>query len=607
MSQLDRLQRLPHGSHVCPIYQHDRERLTTAAAFVAPGIARGERCLYVASEPGIDRLLGELEALGLDVGAELDRGALHLLSDRDVYLRNGHFSADAMLEYLDLKEREAIRDRFSALRYAGEMSWAAASDREHELIPYEIRLNEFLDGRRMVVSCSYNRERFDDAIIHDVLRTHPIVVIGDRAYDNPYYEPPELLARATPESVEFRRARLRWWVERLRALGEREAEREELLGQLRQAQKLDAMGRLASGVAHDFNNLLTIIVGSVGLLEDLVDGDEARALVQEIKRACEKSSALTRQLLSFSRREVPAPRATDLNSLVEETLDMLVRLLGQGIRVEKELDRRPLIVRVDPGQIQQVLMNLAVNARDAMPDGGTLALRTRAERVDGEQAERLGLEAGPYASVEVVDTGTGMTDEVRERLFEPFFTTKGRGRGTGLGLAVVHGIVIQNHGAIQVESRPGEGSTFTVWLPVVAGSVDEPEPRAPAPATGGNGESVLVVEDEQAMRKLIRRVLERAGYQVLEAADAAEGMRRFSAQRVDLVIADVGLPDMRGDELAESLLRVAPSARILLLSGYTEEEIGERVRDLGVAFLPKPFALHDLLSAIAIALGGERT
>jgi len=511
-----------------------------------------------------------------------------------------------MLRYLDYKEREAIRDRFSGLRYVGEMSWALSPGNESGLIPYEARLNDFLGGRRMVVGCFYNRERFDDAIIHDVVRTHPLVVIGDRDYENPYYEPPHFLMQAAPEPVEFKRLRVPWWIERLRLVADGEAEREELIGQLRQAQKLDSMGRLASGVAHDFNNLLTVIVGSADLLEDLVDDEEALALVQEIRRACKHSSALTRQLLSFGRKEFPAPRAIDLNTLVEEALEMLQRLLGQRIRVEKELAHAPLIVQADPGQIQQVLMNIAVNARDAMPDGGTLTIRTRVEQVDGEHAERLGLEPGAYASLQVGDTGTGMTDEVRERLFEPFFTTKRHGHGTGLGLAVVHGIVIQNHGAIQVESRPGEGSVFTVWLPLIAGAADEPEPQAPPVSTELAGKTVLIVEDEGVIRNLVRRILERAGYRVLEAADSVEGTRQFHAQAVDLIILDTGLPDMGGVELAASLLREAPATRVLLLSGHTEEEIGERVRDLGIVFLRKPFGQQDILSAVGSALGLER-
>jgi signal transduction histidine kinase/CheY-like chemotaxis protein len=606
MSQLEALQRLPHGTHVCPIYHHDEERVTTAAAFLAAGLARGERSLYVTSEPGIDRLLAELTVQRFDVQAELDKGALHLLSDQDVYLRDGHFSGEAMLEYLDLKEREAIQDRFSGLRYAGEMSWAAAGSSECGLIPYEIRLNEFLEGRRMVVGCFYHRERFDDAIIHDILRAHPLVVIGDRDYDNPYYEPPHLRRQAAAEPVEFKRMRVRWWMDRLRLVAEKEVEREELIGQLRQAQKLDAMGRLASGVAHDFNNLLTVIVGCASLLEDLVDDDEALALVEEIQRACRQSSALTRQLLSFSRNDVPSPRAIDLNTLVEEERVMLKRLLGGRIRVDTDLERVPLIVRADPGQIQQVLMNLAVNARDAMPEGGTLTIRTRAEQVNAERAERLGLEPGSYACLEVGDTGTGMTDEVRQRLFEPFFTTKGKGHGTGLGLAVVHGIAIQNLGAIQVDSRPGEGSVFTVRLPMIAGAADEPEPQAPPASVEAEGQTVLIVEDEDAIRNLTRRVLERAGYKVLEAANAVEGTRLFQAQAVDLIIVDVGLPDMSGDELAESLLRQAPATRVLLLSGYTEEAIGERMRYLGMAFLPKPFGPQDMLSAVATVLSRER-
>jgi CheY-like chemotaxis protein len=216
------------------------------------------------------------------------------------------------------------------------------------------------------------------------------------------------------------------------------------------------------------------------------------------------------------------------------------------------------------------------------------------------------LEPGSYASLQVGDTGTGMTDEVRQRLFEPFFTTKGHGRGTGLGLAVVHGIVIQNHGTIHVGSRPGEGSVFTVWLPMVAGAADEPEPQAPPASTQAQGETVLIVEDEDALRNVLRKVLERAGYQVLEAANAVEGTRQFHAHAVDLVISDVGLPDLSGDDLAESLLREAPATRVLLLSGYTEGDIGERVRDLGIVFLPKPFTLEELLSAVATVLGHER-
>ncbi len=605
MSQLDALEGLPHGSHVCPIYEHDRERFLAAGAFLAPGLERGERCLYVASEPGIERLLAELSARGVDVRAELDRGALHLLSDRDVYLRDGGFSAEAMLHYLDSKEREATRDRFSGLRYAGEMSWAVTTNGETALIPYEARLNEFLEGRRMVVGCFYHRGRFDDAIIHDVIRAHPLVVIGERDYDNPYYEPPELLMQAAPELDGFKRIRVRWWIERLRMIAERETEREELLEQLRQAQKLDALGRLASGVAHDFNNLLTVIVGCADLLTALVDGEEALALVHDIRRACEQSAGLTRQLLSFSRKDVHARRAVDLNALVEETRGVLKRLLGERIRVETDLEPSPLIVRADPGQVQQVLMNLAVNARDAMADGGTLTLRTRADRVEGEQAERLGLVPGPYARLQVRDTGTGMTDEVRQRLFEPFFTTKGHGRGTGLGLPVVHGIAIQNHGAIEVDSRPGKGSVFTLWLPMVAGAIDEPEPRAPDAVTEAQGRTVLIVEDEDAVRVVLRKVLERAGYQVLQAADAAEAARLFVQHTVDLLVLDVGLPDMRGDELAEALLGAAPATPALLLSGYSEEEIGERVHDLDIAFLPKPFAPQDLLSAVARVLSRE--
>lgn len=603
MTSLEALARLPHGSHVCPIYHRDEERVLTGAAFLVPGLARGERCLYVASEPGINLLLAELTARGIDVAAERERGALQVLSDRDVYLRSGRFSADAMMEFLDAEDREATRAHFSGLRYAGEMSWAVSVGSEDDLIPYEARLNEFLEGRRMVVSCFYSRERFDDAVIHDVLRTHPLVVVDDREYDNPYYEPAHLLLQAAPAPLEFRRTRARWWLERLRAVADSEIKREELMAQLRQAQKLDTLGRLASGVAHDFNNLLTVIVGSAELLRDRVDDTESLALIQEIRRAADQSTALTRQLLSFSRKEVAAPREVDLTALVAETMGMLRRLLGQGIRVEMALEDAPLVVRVDPAQIQQVVMNLAVNARDAMPEGGTLTLRTRAEQVDGERAARLRLEPDRYAVLQVSDTGTGMTDEVRERLFEPFFTTKGHGRGTGLGLAVVQGIVLQSKGTIDVESRPGGGSVFTLWLPSVAATLDRPQAQDLLPVPAASGETVLLVEDEEAIRRVLRAVLERAGYRVREASNAADGLREARAQAADLIILDIGLPDLRGDQLAETLLRLDPAPRILLLSGYTEENIGERVRELGVAYLAKPFTLEAITTAVAAALG----
>jgi PAS domain S-box-containing protein len=371
-----------------------------------------------------------------------------------------------------------------------------------------------------------------------------------------------------------------------------------LEAQFHQAQKLEAVGQLAGGLAHDFNNLLTAILGYANLLEMAIEpGDPRLDDVAEIIRAAQRAAALTRQLLALSRREVRQPTIVNLNTLVSESLQMLRRLLPESIDATANLEPALWQVRADVSQMEQVIMNLAVNARDAMPSGGRVRIETANTAIDEHFAsQRVGVSPGDYVRLSVSDTGVGMTDEVKERLFEPFFTTKEHGKGSGLGLATVHGIVKQSGGHIWVYSEQGRGSTFKVYLPRADGvSLEERKADATEPATGTG--TVLVVEDERAVRFLTRTILTRLGYEVFEAAGPAEAMAWAvgRGEPVDLLLSDVVMPGESGPELHSRLAVLWPGLKVLFMSGYTDDSVArERLVEPGVAFLQKPFTADDL-------------
>jgi PAS domain S-box-containing protein len=377
-------------------------------------------------------------------------------------------------------------------------------------------------------------------------------------------------------------------------------ERKSLEDQLRLAQKMEAVGQLAGGIAHDFNNLLTAILGSTELLLADTDADDPRRDdVQEIGRAAHRASALVRQLLAFSRKQVMQPRLVNLNAIVREMGGMLRRLVGERITLRLDLDPALGDVTADPGQLEQVIANLGVNARDAMPHGGTLTIATaNVNRVGLRAASDEGIPGGPLVVLIVKDTGIGMDEHVLAHLFEPFFTTKELGRGTGLGLATVYGIVRQSGGQIQVTSRPGEGSTFTVYFPRIKERVStgQAAPRLPEPAPGGS-ETVLVVEDEEAVRHLVCRVLRGKGYRVLEApnAESALLLAGSTPAPIDLLVTDMVMPGMGGTTLAAELTAVRPAMRVLFITGYAPEAV-ERRDQLPDAsgLLEKPFSADQL-------------
>jgi PAS domain S-box-containing protein len=378
-------------------------------------------------------------------------------------------------------------------------------------------------------------------------------------------------------------------------------ERRTLEQQLRQSQKMEAVGRLAGGIAHDFNNLLMVISGySEFLLERLVSEPDLRAPAQEIASASERASSLTRQLLAFSRKQMLAPKIVNLNAVVTENLKMLTRMIGEDIDLVMVPNASLWPVRADSGQIEQVIMNLAVNARDAMPSGGKLTIETSNVTLDDDFARHHSpVRPGDYVMVAISDTGVGMDSDTQSHIFEPFFTTKGT-KGTGLGLSTVYGIVKQSGGYIWVYSEVGKGTTFKIYLPRIA-STEEGIAQVATPIESHHvepgTETILLVEDEANLRYLARQYLEKQGYRVIEAADGAVAMQIAVAHEavIHLLLTDVIMPGMNGRELAQRISEIRPNVKVLYMSGYTENVVGHNgMLDAGVRLLQKPFNLRDL-------------
>ena len=386
-------------------------------------------------------------------------------------------------------------------------------------------------------------------------------------------------------------------------------EHREMELQLRQRQKMEAIGRLAGGIAHDFNNLLGVISGYAELVsEDIDHGTEMHKSVEQIRKAAERASSLTRQLLAFSRQQVLETKILNLNLIVEDMFKMLPRLLGEDIELQASLDPALGAVKADQGQIEQVIMNLAVNARDAMPGGGKLAIRTGRVRLDSDLAlKHPAMAPGEYVLLSVSDTGTGMDEQTQIHIFEPFFTTKERGRGTGLGLATVYGFVKQIGGYVWVESEPGIGSTFAIYLPVTCEEAPQNGPAA-APAVSGRGTgTILLVEDEESLRTLTRSILEQSGYTVLEACHGMEAVdiaRDYSGP-IHLLLTDMVMPGMNGRAVAEKVGRLFPEIRIAYMSGYTGFNAKEAA-SLNAVIIAKPFTRNLLLQKLSEALELEQ-
>ena len=380
-------------------------------------------------------------------------------------------------------------------------------------------------------------------------------------------------------------------------LFERERKHEE---QLRQSQKMEAVGRLAGGVAHDFNNLLTAILGYSQLMQTRLDqASPLHREVEEIQKAGQRAASLTRQLLAFSRKQVLQPKVLDLNAVVTDIDKMLVRLIGEDIEMISFPDPKLGRVKADPGQIEQVIMNLAINARDAMPQGGKLIIQTSNVTLEDSYTSKrsLSLKPGPYVMLAVTDTGYGIDKKILPHIFEPFFTTKEQGKGTGLGLSTVYGIVNQSDGDIWVETEPGRGTTFKIYLPRVDNPAEEQQASESRESLFSVSETILLVEDEDVVRKLVHEILKMNGYNVLQAANGREALPicEQHAGPIHLMLTDVVMPQMGGRELAERVASLRPEMKVLFMSGYTDDAIVHHgVLDSGIAFIQKPFTPDSL-------------
>ena len=371
-------------------------------------------------------------------------------------------------------------------------------------------------------------------------------------------------------------------------------ERRMLEEQYQRAQRLEAVGQLAAGVAHDFNNLLTVILGYCEiLLADLDPDDRRQADIAEIQKAGDSAAGLTRQLLAFSRRQIIEPTVLDLNVVLAGMRAMLGRVMREDVKLRLGLRHDLAFVKADRGQVEQIVMNLAVNARDAMPTGGTLTIQTANVELDDHYvAMHHGVTAGRYVALTLTDTGTGITPEVLAHLFEPFFTTKEAGKGTGLGLATVEGIVTRSGGSVSVQSEVGRGTSFTVYFPQADAAEMVATPRAPAAGVRARqSETVLLVEDAEGLRELARRLLHRQGYRVLIASGAQEALRLFEQNpSIDVLLTDVVMPGASGPELTRRLVAQRPGLKVIYMSGHTEEAVIQHgVLKPGIAFLHKPF------------------
>ena len=437
------------------------------------------------------------------------------------------------------------------------------------------------------------------------------------------YHDRRVRGEAVPDHYEYQGIRpdgTRIWIEALitkveedgRIVGTQAAmrdvtERKRMEAQYLQAQKMESVGRLAGGVAHDFNNLLTVINGySELLLNEVAPDDPCRKSVEQIRAAGERAKELTQKLLTFSRKQLAEPKRVNLNLVVAEAEKMFGRLIGEDIEFITKLHPAVGEVMADPGQLHQVLMNLAINARDSMPRGGKLVIETRNVTVGEDLAsQNPALAPGSYVYLGVTDTGTGMSAEVKQHLFEPFFTTKEAGRGTGLGLATVYGIVRQSAGWIGVTSELEQGTTINIYLPRIDAEV-QAQPGAGTPGTAPRGsETVLVVEDQEAVRRLICIILEDYGYRVLQVSNGPDAIAvaKQYPQTIHLLLTDVVLPLMDGRALADKLMAARPDLKVLFMSGYTEEQIGHHgVLDSGLAYLPKPFSPEELAAKVREAL-----
>jgi len=594
----EELPALGHGDHCCLLFSSAEDQLRATVPFLSLGLERNEQSLFVGDPSAVEAVREGLKDAGVDLENQQKKGRLVLSSDRD-YLDNDHWRTEKMLGFLQQAYDGALSEGFSALRAAGDVSWQVGPHREYEdVVYYEALLDLFFIGKRMVGMCQYPKAECPPETLSGILNTHRLAAIDSDLCPNFHYVPPDLLIEKDPEARQTKR--MEWMTTQLLRVKRAEDERDEIQRQFLHAQKVEAVGRLAGGIAHDFNNILTGILGLVEfVLENPSADEEVKTDVREIRHAGDRAAALTRQLLAFSNRRALGRRVLNLNDALRNMDKFLRRVIGDEIELQTVLGAGVGNLKIDPGQLEQIIVNSAVNARDAMPDGGTLHLETGEAALSGDFAEsHPGLSAGRHVMLTAQDDGSGISPETMERIFEPFFSTKEFGKGTGLGLSTVREIVRQNDGAIVVHSEPGKGATFTIYFPRVEEDIDAPLPeeKRDEPLTGN--ETILLVDDDDLVRKLMHLAFVERGYTVLDAISAPEALKFCERHKdtIHLMLVDALLPRMNGAEIAKRAKSLRPKLKVLFISGCTGAAVvRDEILENGQAFLEKPFAPDSLL------------
>jgi signal transduction histidine kinase/CheY-like chemotaxis protein len=634
------------GDHLCLFYEKDpREQMPALVPFIQDGLSRDEQFVYIADDQTVEDLEGQLQQSGINVGQECDRGALKLWTRRE-WRQPGELSSERksrqVLQYI----HEASQSGFKGCRFAVEMTWALGPDiSADELEHWEAMINTiFVPGVSGRIACQYNRSRLSPETILAALHTHPLAILGDHVYPNWFYEAPLILDGNAKSST----ARVEWMFSVLQRARTAQKERDELIEkraalaaaerskdalaksneeleqrvkertaelelasralrnemeeqkklekQLWQSQKMESVGTLAGGIAHEFNNILNIIKGYTLLIRQNPSVDEnVTENVNIIEETVERGAYGVRQLLTLARKTESCLALSNPNDLVSELSKLLKQTFPKTIDVTLELDAKLPSIWVDPNQINQALLNLSVNARDALAGGGRLTLKTLL--VEGGNVQDPAATAGPYACIEVKDTGSGMDPAVRNRIFEPFFTTKGVGKGTGLGLAIVYGIVRNHNGFIDVDSEVGRGTSFRLYFPMARSeekpAVDETPKREVSPPRRPNGgATVLVVEDEEKMVYLLRKALLRNEYNVLVASDGEQAIDLYHRRKQDIavVLLDIGLPKIAGLDVILRMKEENPNVKVIVASGYIDPDFKSRMQRAGVqGFIEKPY------------------
>jgi signal transduction histidine kinase/CheY-like chemotaxis protein len=573
----------PWGSHFAYFYEKMEDLIKISVPFLRAGLEGNEYCLWVIPEFAHGEAEQIMRSSIPNFETYQKNNQVEIIHYLDWYLQEVSRFDHPLKKYIE-KYNQALSNSYDGLRAVGDLSWAERGDWENVKV-FENNLDEFIKNKKMMVICTYSFENCNaDYVIH-ILANHQLGFVK------------------SGDDLEIVETSLIKMTQSL--YGKEIVTRKKLEEQLIQSRKMEAVGRLAGGVAHDFNNMLTAIIGHDEiLLKGLPPDDPLYGDAHEIMKAAERAAALTRQLLAFSRKQILQPQVINLNAMIKHIQGMLQRLIREEIEVVTVLDATLGNVQADPGQIEQVIMNLALNARDAMPRGGKLTIETaNAEFSAPHHCVFEAVSPGRYAVLSVSDTGVGLDEEIQAHMFEPFYTTKEIGKGTGLGLSTVYGIVKQSEGCIDVISQPGSGTTFKIYFPQVEESVAAMEAQ---PATHLQGsETILVVEDDEMVRQLIAEAFQMYGYTVLVASNGDEALLLGERHPgpIHLMVTDVVMPKMCGRELADRLAPLHPEMKVLYMSAYADDIIGHRgVLEDGTLFIPKPFTLAVLMQKVRQAL-----